>query len=59
MATGDAADAELPEGFTVDKDARYTGTVADYNKWRGFGHITIDQQAGGEQDRTRLRLRLA
>ncbi|CAK9101205.1 unnamed protein product [Durusdinium trenchii] len=51
MATGDAADAELPEGFTVDKDARYTGTVADYNKWRGFGHITIDQQAVLTQDK--------
>jgi len=34
----------IPEDFTVDKDARYTGSVIEFNKWRGFGHIAMDQK---------------
>mmetsp|Transcript_15828 Transcript_15828/g.28128 ORF Transcript_15828/g.28128 Transcript_15828/m.28128 type:complete len:343 (-) Transcript_15828:125-1153(-) len=34
----------LPDDFVVDKDARYTGTVTSYSKWRGFGHIELDQK---------------
>jgi len=34
----------VPDDFEVDKDARYVGTVTDYSKWRGFGHIELDQK---------------
>lgn len=40
----DPAPARLPDNFTVDKDARYTGSVIEFNKWRGFGHIAVDQK---------------
>lgn len=48
MAPGQ--EAELPEDFTIDKDARYTGTVLDY-KWRGFGHISLDQKGVVPEDK--------
>eukprot|EP00434_Breviolum_minutum_P035586 symbB.v1.2.031502.t1/scaffold3665.1/size69420/3 len=50
MAQGQA-ESELPENFTIDKDAKYTGTVLDYNKWRGFGHISIDQKGVVPEDK--------
>eukprot|EP00930_Biecheleria_cincta_P027099 TRINITY_DN19038_c0_g1_i1.p1 TRINITY_DN19038_c0_g1~~TRINITY_DN19038_c0_g1_i1.p1 ORF type:complete len:322 (+),score=72.49 TRINITY_DN19038_c0_g1_i1:106-1071(+) len=34
----------VPDDFEVDKEARYVGTVTDYSKWRGFGHIELDQK---------------
>jgi len=34
----------VPDDFTVDKEARFTGTVSSFNKWRGFGHIVMDQK---------------
>ncbi|CAK9101210.1 unnamed protein product [Durusdinium trenchii] len=43
-ATPASAPSVLPDDFTVDKDARYTGSVIDFNKWRGFGHITMDEK---------------
>eukprot|EP00933_Yihiella_yeosuensis_P052315 TRINITY_DN50351_c0_g1_i1.p1 TRINITY_DN50351_c0_g1~~TRINITY_DN50351_c0_g1_i1.p1 ORF type:complete len:326 (-),score=89.06 TRINITY_DN50351_c0_g1_i1:263-1240(-) len=34
----------IPDDFEVDKEKRYSGTVAAYSKWRGFGHIDMDQK---------------
>jgi cold shock CspA family protein len=44
MAAKTPATPALPDDFEVDKDARYSGTVTSYSKWRGFGHISIDQK---------------
>eukprot|EP00931_Biecheleriopsis_adriatica_P102552 TRINITY_DN77504_c0_g1_i1.p2 TRINITY_DN77504_c0_g1~~TRINITY_DN77504_c0_g1_i1.p2 ORF type:complete len:335 (+),score=87.29 TRINITY_DN77504_c0_g1_i1:95-1099(+) len=43
---------EVPDDFEVDKDARYTGIVLNYSKWRGFGHIDMEQKGllpGGDE----------
>eukprot|EP00933_Yihiella_yeosuensis_P013475 TRINITY_DN12473_c0_g1_i1.p1 TRINITY_DN12473_c0_g1~~TRINITY_DN12473_c0_g1_i1.p1 ORF type:complete len:345 (+),score=97.21 TRINITY_DN12473_c0_g1_i1:73-1107(+) len=34
----------LPADFTVDKEKRFTGTCNSYSKWRGFGHIELDEK---------------
>jgi len=43
-AAADNGPIAIPEDFTIDKDARYAGTVIEFNKWRGFGHIALDQK---------------
>jgi len=40
--TGKKPDA-LPEGFEINKEARYTGVVKAYWKWQGYGFITPTQ----------------
>eukprot|EP00928_Gymnodinium_smaydae_P056184 TRINITY_DN3960_c0_g1_i3.p1 TRINITY_DN3960_c0_g1~~TRINITY_DN3960_c0_g1_i3.p1 ORF type:complete len:927 (-),score=157.34 TRINITY_DN3960_c0_g1_i3:228-2942(-) len=34
----------VPLTFAVDKEARYTGTVEVFYKWRGFGWISLDEK---------------
>jgi cold shock CspA family protein len=34
----------VPSGFQVDQNARYTGTVQFYAKWKGYGFIEVTQQ---------------
>lgn len=34
----------VPPTFQVDQSARYTGTVAFYAKWKGFGFIEVAQK---------------
>lgn len=34
----------LPQNFQFDANARYTGTVCFYAKWKGYGFITVKQQ---------------
>jgi len=33
----------LPSGFQVDENARYTGTVSMYAKWKGYGFVEFSQ----------------
>lgn len=33
----------LPPNFQIDPDARYTGTVSFYAKWKGYGFIDVSQ----------------
>mmetsp|Transcript_77188 Transcript_77188/g.239714 ORF Transcript_77188/g.239714 Transcript_77188/m.239714 type:complete len:350 (+) Transcript_77188:94-1143(+) len=41
----------LPQGFQVDANARYTGTVSFYQKWKGYGFIDVAQKGVVPQDR--------
>jgi len=34
----------VPREFEIDTDARFTGTVRDYWKWKGYGHINMNQK---------------
>jgi len=36
--------ATVPKDFAVDAEARYTGTVTFYNKWKGYGFIELSQK---------------
>jgi len=41
----------VPAGFQADPNARYTGTVSFYQKWKGFGFIELDQKGVVPNDR--------
>eukprot|EP00929_Paragymnodinium_shiwhaense_P045023 TRINITY_DN23057_c0_g1_i3.p1 TRINITY_DN23057_c0_g1~~TRINITY_DN23057_c0_g1_i3.p1 ORF type:complete len:120 (+),score=20.96 TRINITY_DN23057_c0_g1_i3:68-427(+) len=34
----------IPEDHVIDKEARYTGTVSTYYKWKGYGFIKLSQE---------------
>lgn len=41
----------LPSNFSVDPNARYTGMVSFYHKWKGYGFIDMAQKGIVPQDR--------
>lgn len=41
----------VPDNFEVDAQARYTGTVSVYNKWKGFGFINLSTKGVVPEDR--------
>mmetsp|Transcript_77937 Transcript_77937/g.210768 ORF Transcript_77937/g.210768 Transcript_77937/m.210768 type:complete len:365 (-) Transcript_77937:151-1245(-) len=38
-----SAPPALPAGFEVDENARYTGLVTTYHKWKGYGFVEVAQ----------------
>eukprot|EP00933_Yihiella_yeosuensis_P067287 TRINITY_DN7203_c0_g1_i1.p1 TRINITY_DN7203_c0_g1~~TRINITY_DN7203_c0_g1_i1.p1 ORF type:complete len:344 (+),score=94.26 TRINITY_DN7203_c0_g1_i1:62-1093(+) len=43
--------ATVPDDFTFDNEARYTGKVTYYNKWKGYGFAELDQKGVVPEDR--------
>jgi len=41
----------LPEGYELDADARFTGTVTHYHKWQGYGFIKPSQEGAIPNDK--------
>jgi len=41
----------VPQGFQVDQNARYTGTVSFYQKWKGYGFLDVAQKGVVPQDK--------
>jgi len=41
----------VPQGFQVDANARYTGTVSFYQKWKGYGFVELAQKGVVPQDK--------
>lgn len=41
----------VPQGFQVDANARYTGTVSFYHKWKGYGFVEVTQKGVVPQDK--------
>lgn len=41
----------MPKNFEVDPNARYTGTVSFYHKWKGYGFVELAQTGVVPQDR--------
>lgn len=42
--TGPPPPPALPEGFEIDPEARFTGTVSTYHKWQGYGFIKPNKE---------------
>lgn len=40
----------VPANFQVDSNARYTGTVSFFAKWKGYGFINVNQKGVVPQD---------